>query len=696
MSVQLRFSNTGLVAFLLLPGVAALHACGSTGNGFADGGGGASSGGGGASSGGADSGGGPYFGNDATFPGFDGSSGGQTSPGTGTAKGTFTAPDCAGCTFPALMATACASTAPPIKIVYPNDGVLVPPNMNVIAVQWTPFGSGYTEYEVDFENSVTDTRIITKCAAETMDTGQPPAASGGCELDLTQAEWTLLSNANRGNDAVAITVRGTTNGTCATTSQATVHLSFTQEDLLGAIYYWKSTVTSNGTGGQIWEKSFGDTNPEVQVTGASGGALSASCNGCHALSRDGLRMVVYSDDDDSDDEYSDVTGSLIDMTTSMPVGTAYAGRGSGQPPGFSAFSPDHGYYVTSDGLGTSPTNNFTLWGGTSGTMSSTITFGSAGQRPTMPDWSPDGKSVIYTLPNQVAAWDQGGGGGLFGDGGLLGGFGGGGTGARNDDDHAFGGSLYTLPYTGNGAFGTPAVFLASNGENNYYPSYSPDGQFVVFDRAPQNTSVSMINGCTGTSPEVFCPNDSFSNPAARLMLMPNVAASTPIDLQKANGSAASAPLPLSNSWPRWSPFVQTYRGNSLLWVAFSSTRDYGVRVRNHLSGMYQCYPPDSYELAGAAHHTTFAAQCQQPKLWMAAINLSEVKDTDPSFPAFFLPFQDITTHNHTPQWTQQVVTMPLVDAGVCVGNGGNCMTDPSACCAPLTCGGSGTCVGVLQ
>jgi len=38
----------------------------------------------------------------------------------------------------------------------------------------------------------------------------------------------------------------------------------------------------------------------------------------------------------------------------------------------------------------------------------------------------------------------------------------------------------------------------------------------------------------------------------------------------------------------------------------------------------------------------------QPKLWMAAINLSEAQRGDPSFPAFYLPFQDITTHNHRP------------------------------------------------
>jgi len=612
---------------------------------------------------------------------LNGDAGLAALPDASSANATFTAPDCAGCTFPSLSASACSSSAPPIKLLYPIDGVLVPPNMSVITVQWTPFGSGYTEFEVDFENSITDTRVVTKCASETIDTGQPPAPSGGCALTLTAQEWSTLVNANRGGNPVTITVRGTTNGTCATKSQASVKMSFASEDLLGAIYYWKSTVSANGTGGQIWVKSFGDSNPEQQVTGTTG-ALAASCNGCHALSRDGARMVVYSDDDDSDDEYSDVTGSLIDMATKTAIGTAYAGRNTGQAPGFSTLSPTHSDYLTSDGLGPSgmgATNNFTLWNGNTGTQISTITVGTAGQRPTMPDWSPDGASVVYVLPASVATWDQGGGGG-----GAPGG-------ARNDDDHEFGGSLYTVPYSGNGVFGTPSVFLASGGENNYYPSYSPDGQFVVFDRAPHNTSVAMLSGCVGTSPEIACPNDSFSNPAARLMLMTSTAGSTPIDLQNANGSPAASPLSLSNSWPRWSPFVQTYRGNRLLWVAFSSTRDYGVLVRNHLTGMYQCYPADSYELAGAAHHSTFAPQCQQPKLWMAAINLSEAKGVDPSFPAFLLPFQDISTHNHTPQWTQQVVTMPVPDAGACIPSGGNCLSDPSGCCLPSACNSNGTC-----
>jgi hypothetical protein len=695
-----RTAHLGLASAVLVPAV--LYACGGSGGTRSDGGTGASSGGDGSA--------GSCNGSGLCLTGGSSSGGGSNSSGSssgsrlgmGTAMGTYAGAGCtgAGCTFPSTGAPACASSAPAIKVVYPNTGVLVPPNMNVISVQWTPYGSAYKTFEVDFSNSVTDVRVTTTCPAQTMDTSVvngalSPQPSGGCDLELPQAAWTNLENANRGNGPVTITVRGTTDGTCATGSQDSIKLSFAQEDLLGAIYYWKSCENSacgmmatTGTGGQIWRKSFGDMTPEQQVTGTSGSALSASCNGCHVLSRDGQRMVVSSDDNDSDDEYSDVLGSLIDLSMNVVVGGTGGGRVPGtQPPGFSTISPTHAYYLTSDGLGTAPTNNFVLYNGNTAAQVSTITFGNAADRPTMPDWSPDGTKVIYDLPNMVAAWDQGGGG--------RGGRGGGG--GRTDDDHMFGGSLWVLPYNGAGSFGTPSVFLQSSGENNYYPSYSPDGQFVVFDRAPSNTSVATIDGCTNSGqPGAMCPNDSFSNPAARLMLISTLKNATPVDLQNANGSPAAAPQPLSNSWPRWSPFVQMYRGGSLLWVAFSSTRDYGVLVRNHLSGMYQCYPPDSYMQPGGSHGMPFPDQCQQPKLWMAAISLSEPSNVDPSFPAFYLPFQDITKHNHTPQWTQEVVTMPVPETGMCIGNGGSCINNPNACCPPAVCNGNGTCTTVVM
>ena len=76
--------------------------------------------------------------------------------------------------------------------------------------------------------------------------------TGGCDVPITGAPWFYLSNVNRGGNPVQITVRGTTDGACASSSAASTHIEFADQDLLGAIYYWKSTVTAVGTGGQIW------------------------------------------------------------------------------------------------------------------------------------------------------------------------------------------------------------------------------------------------------------------------------------------------------------------------------------------------------------------------------------------------------------------------------------------------------------
>ena len=65
--------------------------------------------------------------------------------------------------------------------------------------------------------------------------------------------------------------------------------------------------------------------------------------------------------------------------------------------------------------------------------------------------------------------------------------------------------------------------------------------------------------------------DSFYNRKARVQLLPYPnASSTPIDLPALNSAPAGAgdPEKLTNSWPKWSPFVQSYRGHKLLWVTF--------------------------------------------------------------------------------------------------------------------------------
>ncbi len=150
----------------------------------------------------------------------------------------------------------------------------------------------------------------------------------------------------------------------------------------------------------------------------------ATCNGCHSLSRDGSRMVVYSDDDDSDDEYSDVAGSFLNMTP-LPnnpatefTGGITGARVGGQPPGFSAVHPLATSYVTSNGYpctngragtcGTAnsypaavPTNGWALYNGTNGAFTNGVTIGPTAERPTMPDWSIDGNHARSTCAAQL-------------------------------------------------------------------------------------------------------------------------------------------------------------------------------------------------------------------------------------------------------------------------------------------------------
>jgi hypothetical protein len=646
--------------------------------------------------------------------------------GPAMATGTVTAQDCAGCLFPPPGAPSCNS-APPINIVYPADTVILPPNMNVLSIQWTPYGGGYQRFSVNFSAPPnTDWHILTSCANETTDMqAQGNPTTGGCELAIDPVSWSKLVQVNRDGGPITVTVSGTTDGRCASVSNA-IQVNVAKEDLLGTYYYWKSTVTSQGVGGQIWMKTFGDLNmTEQDVTSnvaTASGTLMASCNGCHALSRDGSRMVVYSDDSDSDDEYADVGGSLLDMTTLQDGGQAVqigdsglngggiAGLGGGQPPGFSTLHPNASSYITSNGLPQTtagspgyptnggypvnvPANAFTIWDG-NGNFTGSFAVGASADRPTMPDWSIDGTSVVYVLPNSVATYDQGAP-----------------TGTRTDDDHIFGGSLYTMPYSGNGMFGAPAVFLQSNGENNYYPSYSPDSTaseaglvpptFVLFNRVANNAGAGT--NCNNG----FCPNDSFSNPDARLMLMRNLANATPIDLEKANDSPASSPTSLSNSYPRWAPFVQTYHGNKILWFTFSSTRDYGLRILNHKSGMYQCYPADAAETPGGAHLMPFDPMCQEPQIWMAPIlfNESHAATADPSGVAFWVPYQDMTTHNHTAQWTwtPNPPPPPAPDGApppcMCSHVYGACgAANSCGCCSgeQLKCSGSSQCISIAN
>jgi hypothetical protein len=568
---------------------------------------------------------------------------------------------------------ACTSQGATPSLVYPPDQALFPPNTNVIEVQFQP-GQGNTLFEIDFANKSTNVRFITQCNAITNTRG---VATPGCGFTLDMNDWQSVAAVNRGGDPVHVTVRATPNGSCIATS-ASRDILFASEDLNGAIYYWQSVTVGGvpGKAGGIYRYDFGRADIAPEAFLESSPTTNNRCIGCHFLSRDGLRITYGTDDPDSDDEFHDVTSSLMEVATRNLITNQIT-------PGFRTFNKDHQWMLASDGRGAMNGGMAFIRYDMNGTV---VDSAPTGNRSTQPDWSPDDSRIIFVQPTDFLANARAG---------------------TPDDQHFFGGSLFTMSWDGS-RFGPPMPFLMSTGENNYYPAYSPDGQFIVFNR---------VLGVTGLA------GDAFANPAARVFVMP-AQGGTPVDLARLNAGDG-----LGNSWPRWSPFVQHDRGHSIIWVTFSSNRDYGFRVQNEDPAGVSCYPPDSPEnlntghqcplvpamctMAGCVAASSCPQFCRQPQIWMSAVEvdstggISAGKDT--SHPAFWLPFQEISAHNHVPQWVSMVPPSadaglpdactspegpagclsgdggPGQDAGACGVSGSPCGNGQPLCCASLSC-----------
>jgi hypothetical protein len=441
----------------------------------------------------------------------------------------------------------------PPKLAYPPDGVLVPPNLVDLEIQWEP-AAGQSIFEVSFTNTGTDIRVYTKCNA---------IGSSGCGYIPGAAEWKALVGALKGYDPAEVMVRGAPADISKAASSHANKLSIAEEDIKGGLYYW------NATPGVIVRYDFGKSGQKATNFYTAADAKALFCVGCHALSLDGKRMAVGLD------MPAPAPLKILDVPTRQVLASGFAN--------FMAFSPDGKMIITSDGNSMVLRDTDTL---TALDPNPLVAKGS------LPDWSPDGTKVVYSEPAVVMPLP-------FGNPGIQ------------------KGSLKLLNYdAAQNKWSAPVTLIQQSGsENNYYPTFSPDNELIIFNRSA---------------------SDSYDAPDASLWVIRNKAGAKPAELKLANGGSN-----LCNSWPKFSPFIQTYQGRQILWFTFSSRRDYGLR------------------LAGKA----------QAQLWMAAIDLTKDEmSTDPSYPAFWLPFQNINTGNHIAQWTKEVVKKPCGLDGDCPPN----------------------------
>jgi hypothetical protein len=468
--------------------------------------------------------------------------------------------------------TADASRNP--ELVYPNDHVLFPPNVFGVEIHWRPGSAMNTLFELSFKGASLEHVVYTRC--------QPLA--DGCLYSPPDDVWGPIAQANLGGTNVQLTVRGTDDDGMAVGTSSTFSLAFAKDALRGGLYYW---TTSQGSG--IMRRDFGDTTKTAAERFIGTQFTGGTCVGCHALSRDGAKIIAS-----AGGEY-DGRLLLFDVAHAQPAVPFPLTQRSQ----FESWSPTGGQFVGvyTDDRKTGP-SNLLLFDGMTGASASAIELG--GLRADHPDWSQDGNRIVFTSVDP--------------------------TGSYADQEPGHAGISYVDFVAG--AWSAPKSLVAAvDGKNHYYPAIGPDNTTLVYDES----TCASGSGTYGKE----CNADT--DPTATLWttrLPPS--AVTPVALGLANmpGVADAGNASLTNSFPKWAPFVfHLSEQQNLLWLTFSSTRRYGLRQP----------PPGGHVESDVGN-----------LIWMVGINPGS-SSADPSFAAFALPFQDITTSNHIAQWTEKVV-----------------------------------------
>lgn len=403
----------------------------------------------------------------------------------------------------------------------------------------------------DAANNVFEVSLKTEFAdVRVIVPGGNGAIGNGSWLAFLADEWAAAV----GYEAnVQFQVRGVdANNPTVVGSTAPQLVQLSNEQMLGGVYYWAATAANGPYGIFRHDMSKPGQPAEEFYTTAQ---TSNRCVACHVLSKDGTKMAITYDGGDG-------AATFVDVATRAPQTST---RGWN----FGAFTPDGNKFLAVQGGTLTVLDYATQMPITTMTASGAVSH---------PDLSADGTRLVYVIKT---------GGG---------------------SDWSFGGGkIYTRTFdTNTNTFG-PEQMLVSDTSNNFYPSLSPDGKWVLFNRAAAGTS--------------------YNNGNATLWVIPADGSAPAIELANAN-----AGLGLTNSWGRWAPFQQTLgtAGEPMYWVTVSSTRNFGVR------------------LVGA----------NRPQIWMTPFFPDKAASAvDPSNAAFRLPFQNLESNNHIAQWTEQIITV---------------------------------------
>lgn len=449
-------------------------------------------------------------------------------------------------------------------VMYPSAGTILPPNYPGLEIHFLA-GAGNDVFEVGMSAGLYEYRRYATCTR----------TGAGCRVVPTTEDWAAFGPRFAGQD-VAVAVAGLTQATPELKGVSSDRvLEFAIEELDAALYYWAATD------GRLYRVDFGRAGAGAELFYSGG-----DCVGCHALSRDGTRAAI------GIGSPSPSGLDLVDVATGDLLWAGAVGSVTGS--NYQTFSPDASKVLTTDGFSMRLRD-----AATGADLGGSIQSGAL-----FPDWSADGSQIVFAQKNVTCPSSPCG-------------------------DFTLGaGSIVTRPTTDGLTFGAAQNLVPyDGGHNNYYPAFTPDSAWIVFNRVATGAGGGM---------------DSYDNRDASLWMVP-ADGGTPVRLSQADGGYRG------NSWPKVAPKLLATSRGYVTFVTFSSRRPIGLRP------------------------STETAQ-----IWMAAFDPARAGEgLDPSAAAVHVPWQDQASGNHIAQWATEIPRQPCGPDMTCPGGeiceGGQCV-----------------------
>jgi hypothetical protein len=477
------------------------------------------------------------------------------------------------------------------RIAYPLDQTTEPANIYDLDIQWHRRRIEQTLFRIRVESpNLPFGRydIYTQCLP----------SHDGCHYNVPDSDPDLQWFYNvlmplAGSDALLTVAASDGKGGLVSVSPP-IHLRFSYAPVPGGLYYWSAHPPNAPPGspdeGTTYRLALGARSAAPFIR--PGKENPDQCEGCHAVSRNGDVIAFTA----TDSLVGPEAGSFVAKDTTNPTATPFP----------VSSSPDSAMIaLNNEGTLALVGVDNELWlknvhDGTK-TQVGSDKLGVEGHAY-FPDFSQDGKHIVVTLsdhPDKPWAVSTG--------------------------------SIATLDFDGTNFSDATVLVPMTDQEFHFYPSWSPDNQWIVFASAPRG--VDPTRGCSDPS-DSQCQIISYDQPNARLRVV-HFPDGRVYDLNRATQGIGS-----TSTLPKFAPLPTN--GHNQLFITFNSKMPYGIEVPDNIPA----------------------------QLWLSVLDFDRLPD-DPSGAPVWLPFQNFGQKNHLAYWTDHVPCRTDVDSPQC-GPDENC------------------------